>query len=188
MTDLDQYEAAYEDLAGDPDRWMSSAQNLLAAADRLWESVRADFDTQGKLSDDGGSHADVVQSPGPDRPFLQHAAVYLMIAGFAVENALKAVLLRCEQAAATQESRGVLRIANKLKTHDLRRLAREARISLEKAEYDLLDRLCAYLMWAGRYPVAATSRGQAAVQHIWDSDQQAIVRVFQKIESAFRGA
>jgi hypothetical protein len=183
MTDLSQFEATYKLLAEDPERWMSSARNLSAAADELWALVRRDLESGGPVSDGGGHHGDIAQ--GPTQPFLQHAPVFLMIAGFAVENALKAVLLKCGRSAATQTKRGQLRIAAELQTHDLHRLARDAGITLTKAEQDLLDRLRDYLVWAGRYPVAASSREQLAVQCIWGTDQQAVSDVIRKLESAF---
>jgi hypothetical protein len=166
---------------------MSSARNLLAASDQLWQSVQADLQARSSVSSNTGSHADITESHGPGRPFLQHAAAYLMIAGFAVENGLKAILVQCQQAAATRVRRGELAVASELLTHDLRRLAADAGISMSAAEGELLDRLRAYLMWAGRYPVAATARGQAAVQNIWGNDQQAIAAFLAKVEAAFSG-
>ncbi len=185
--ELQGYEMAYKELAENPERWMSSARNLLAASDRLWLSVQADLTgRQASPSQDAGDHADVAQShDGPREPFLQHAAVYLMLAGFAVENALKAVRVKQEQAGVTKAKPGVMAISKGLLTHDLRRLAGDAGLSLSSAERNLLERLQAYLMWAGRYPVAATAQGQAAVQVIWGSDQAFIAKFFGRIESSF---
>lgn len=106
-----------------------------------------------------------------------------MLAGFAVENALKAVRVEQKQAGVTKTKPGAVGIAKDLLTHDLRRLAREAGLSLSSAEGDLLERLQAYFVWAGRYPVAATAQGQAAVQVIWGTDQAVIAGFFTRIDS-----
>jgi hypothetical protein len=185
MTELRQYEDAYKELAEDPNRWMSSARNLLAAADHLWVSVRADLDVEDSSADNEGNHADIAQNNAAERPFLQYAAIYLMVAGFAVENALKAVLVRHQESVRSRMNRGELRMARELQTHNLRSLAQKAGISLSDSEEDLLERLRAYLEWAGRYPVATSARGQGAVQNVWGGDQDAISGIFQKVEAAF---
>ncbi len=184
--ELQDYEMAYKQSAEDPDGWMSSARNLLAASDRLWCSVQVDLSAwQVTPSHDRGHHADVAQIHAPREPSLRHAAVFLMIAGFAVENALKAVRVKQEKAGVTKAKAGAVGISRDLLTHDLLRLAREAGVTLSSPESDLLERLQAYLVWAGRYPVAATARGQAAVQIIWGSDQGVIAKFFARIESIF---
>ncbi len=184
--ELQKHEVAYKQLAEDPERWMSSARSLLAASEELWVSVEADLSTrQSPVANGGGDHADVAESHSAGKPFLQHAAVFLMIAGFAIENALKALRVKQAKPGLTAaRTSGV--VSKDLLTHDLRRLATEAGVTLSPAENALLERLQAYLTWAGRYPVAATAHGQAAVQNIWGSDKVSIETLFKRIESMFQ--
>lgn len=188
--ELEPYESAYKQLAEDPERWISSARNLLAASDRLWLSVRADFSLRrSEGTSGGGDHADVAQSHTSAEPYLQHAAVYLMVAGFAIENALKAVRVKQDRAIVGEAKKaGTVGLSREILTHDLQRLAKEVGVMLSDSERNLLERLQAYLVWAGRYPVAVTAKGQAAVQLIWESDQEVIAGFFVKVETMFQAA
>src|SRR5439155_14770477 len=104
----------------------------------------------------------------------------------AIENALKAVRVKQEKSGVTTNTPGRVHLSSLVKTHDLRGLAGDAGIPLSTADADLLDRLTAFLVWAGRYPVAATAEGQAVVQVIWGSDQATIREFFGRVAAAFQ--
>lgn len=65
--------------------------------------------------------------------------VYKMLMGMAFESLIKAVL--------TQRNISFQYI------HNLRRLAQQADIKLSEEEFNLLDILSEYILWAGKYPV-----------------------------------
>ncbi len=176
------HEAAFRALAEDPERWLSSGRNLLASADLLWATVADDF--QSKEPADS-NHADVAKDHRPDRgrPFMRDAAPYLMLAGFAVENALKA--LRLVQGMPVTHQ-GAPRLSGEVQMHKLLKLASDARLELSSSEQELLGRLEVYLTWAGRYPVATTANRQAVVQNIWRSDATAVKAFFDRVETSCR--
>jgi hypothetical protein len=112
-----------------------------------------------------------------------------MVAGFAVENALKAIRVKQDPSSVTKGQPGDFGISKVVKTHDLKGLAKAASIALSASETDLIERLEAFLVWAGRYPVAATTTaGQAAVQVIWGTDQRDIRALFDRLAEAFHGS
>ncbi|OOS00705.1 hypothetical protein B0186_05875 [Canicola haemoglobinophilus] len=65
--------------------------------------------------------------------------VYKMLMGMAFELLIKAVLTQ--------------RNIDFKYTHNLRELALEAQIKLSEEEFNLLDILSGYILWAGKYPV-----------------------------------
>ena len=76
-----------------------------------------------------------------------------MLIAFAVENLLKAELVRKSYS----EFRQIFEASGKLpplrKTHDLFILAQEAALTIRLEEEDLLRRLTRSAIWAGRYPL-----------------------------------
>jgi hypothetical protein len=82
---------------------------------------------------------------------------HVMLAGYAIENLLKGLLV------AVQPERWVFEHRDKLLSwpsggHDLVQLAKEASVSLTEKEEQLLDRIEVYVLWAGRYPVALNAQ------------------------------
>jgi hypothetical protein len=184
--DLQPYDSTFKAAAENGDLWMSSARSLMRAADLLWRSVSADL--AGKTPPVGGHHADVSQHHEQrvfGGPFLVHAAPFLMLAGFAVENGLKAMHVKKAQAGATTSKSGTIKLSPTLHTHNLRHLAATAGISLSVDDTALLDRLTEFLEWAGRYPVGATANGQAVVQVIWASDRDAIQQFIDRVAGLY---
>lgn len=78
------------------------------------------------------------------------SGVAYMLAGFTIEVLLKALLVQ-------SESRFDADGNFKLRSHALRELANQAKLSLSADENKLLERLEEYLKWAGRYPIPLTS-------------------------------
>ena len=80
-------------------------------------------------------------------------SVYLMLIAFAVENLLKAELVRKSYSEFRQIFEASGKLPPLLKTHDLFMLAREAALTIRLEEEDLLRRLTRSAIWAGRYPL-----------------------------------
>jgi hypothetical protein len=76
--------------------------------------------------------------------------VAYMIAGFAVEVLMKALIIQKESGV---DSKGQFQ----LKNHDLLKLADRAGLTISDDEKRLLERLQEYAIWAGRYPIPLAS-------------------------------
>lgn len=76
-------------------------------------------------------------------------ACYLMIAAYAIENLLKAIIATKAVAAGVVSSQSLLK---ELKTHHLPKLAAKAGVSLTDSGNELLARMTYFSVWAARYP------------------------------------
>ena len=130
-------------LAADtPGVWVLQSRRLKCAADTIFREY--------------GAALDRIPS-GADPTTLEHLQTIgpaTLLYGLSLENLLKGVLIKI----------GGSRISNwKLSRwsgsgHDLVALARDAGISLDEVECDLLARLSAYVEWAGRYPIPLSAQ------------------------------
>jgi hypothetical protein len=80
----------------------------------------------------------------------------LMLSGMALENLLKSYMFRQGQPAASGG-----KLERTLRTHNLTELAARAGFTVTSEEEDLLARLTAFIVWAGRYPLATSSAAHA---------------------------
>jgi hypothetical protein len=84
-----------------------------------------------------------------------------MLAGMAIENMLKGLILQ----GTARDARLELMSKKKLITHDLVTLATRAGVELADFEQELLARLSRFIVWAGRYGCRNTAReDRAAVE------------------------
>jgi len=139
----------YSERLSDWKQWENQADELLKAAKLLephvreyWSMVTTDFKE--------GRYSDPLKSPRTP-PFNPQSA-YSMLVAYALENLLKAIIIRHHQ----NDLRG--RLFRKLpdvvvKTHNLKDLAKKANIPTTLEEEDLLVRLSRVSTWAGRYPI-----------------------------------
>ena len=122
----------------DPDEWISSADALLASAALFEPQIRKYW-----------------QSKGAERKsYESFLKGNMMLAGFALENALKALIVQNQHEEFAKEFDTKHKLPKVLTTHDLTTLAQRARLCLaEDGTRELLDRLTRHSVWAGRYPV-----------------------------------
>ena len=113
-------------LADEPFAWMLKADSLIDAFEVL-------------ISDDE-------QKAAENRQGRRIQSVAYMLAGFAIENLLKGQLVA---AGKHRSESGQF----KLRSHNLRQLAADARHSLNKEENRLLERIQEFTVWTARYPV-----------------------------------
>jgi hypothetical protein len=142
------------DQARDPDAWRKVSQRLLDSARLIWRS-HLDRGLTGYASTRAG------RTPEQEAAFaadMQHFGAFFVLAGLAVENAIKARLLRNVLASGAVIN-DLIDLDNAVwikgsRGHNLVELARrsEARLILSEGERDLLERLARYVKWAGRYP------------------------------------
>jgi hypothetical protein len=133
----------YRAKAFDESSWIECADNLLEAArllepkiQELWDSYRT------HLSD-----RDIL----PNRD--HYNGPYFMLISFAIENILKAAIVRAKSAELETRFDNDSKFPKEMKGHDLLSLANAAGVSISFEIEDLLRRLSRNAIWSGRYPV-----------------------------------
>ena len=142
----------FEREASDPDRWWATGADLLAAAALIWPQVSRGLDRVGFT---------IVKSLRPEQAAqiyepLRYRGPFFLLAGLAVENCLKAVIVgRMKRSNETLAAILATVVGGQ---HRLLPLCAKANIALADRERELLNRLTMYVQWAGRYPVATTKK------------------------------
>lgn len=130
--------------ATSPAAWFSRAEQLRLSSELLWQTVGQLFDT----SNDGSEL---------DNEPAAHGPAFLLVAGFALEAALKAAAIQTELNGGGIDRVIVAGASPKLqgwvKTHKLEALAARAGIEVDSESLTYLRRFERYLLWSGRYPV-----------------------------------
>ena len=99
-----------------------------------------------------------------------------MLAGLAVENLLKALIVKRMHAENRPVTEGnVLRLERG--RHSLVALSRSAQITLSSEEREVLARLSTFVQWAGRYPVPIKKKATTQ-SRITRSDDFAHIKIF----------
>ncbi|HLQ24803.1 MAG TPA: hypothetical protein VK138_02870 [Acidiferrobacterales bacterium] len=117
-------------LAKDPIAWVLKADQLIAAFEHLATETICRIEAQ---------------DTGPE-----FSGVALMLAGFAIENLMKGLLVQ-KQSPVNEKGKF------ELVSHDLLKLAKDVSLPLTEDECRLLEKLGEFLTWTGRYPVPLTS-------------------------------
>ena len=138
----------YSERLSDWKQWENKADELIEAARLLepyvrgyWRVVSTNFDE--------GSYGDALRTPRIPPPNPQSA--HFMLVAFALENLMKAIVIRNRPN--EFHSRLFTKLPPDVKTHDLRGLAKKANVPTTLEEEDLLCRLSRVSTWAGRYPI-----------------------------------
>jgi hypothetical protein len=129
------FRTMFERTAELPLTWRLMAESLLRAARALVPLIEADW----RASQD------------PDQEEFEHpvAEVYMLLAGLAIENLAKAMLVEGSPTPVTKK--GVL--VRRLLSHDLVKLFDQTGLTFTADEIDLAERLQVFVQWAGRYPL-----------------------------------
>ena len=131
-------EWAFEQSGRNPLPWQYSAKDLLEAANAVKSRVYN--------SGDGMMHS--------------LAAVQAMLLGFAIECLLKGMWIKKHQPWIDENRQHGLTKNGKFVgipgagDHDLKQLADAVQVTVSNEETDVLQRLSAFIMYAGRYPVS----------------------------------
>lgn len=125
-------------LASQPPLWWLTARRLMQAAEVLWRVHDADLS---KLRE-GQVEAHKLEN-------LQLGLAWMLLTGLALENLVKAVLLKRKPELA-RPGRMPKWPGN---GHDLPKLFDAAGVPLSASERGMLDRLTEFILWRGRYPV-----------------------------------
>ena len=146
----------YED-AANPEAWRAVGRRLMTSAEFLWEPLNEAIEgfvaTRGDRSPEQAAKYAAL---------ADHFGAFFVLAGFAVENYLKARLLanRIASAGPFRDGKEAMDFVMDRQTprkarrrsHDLVALAGAANV-LTPENQPLLERLTAHVLWAGRYPV-----------------------------------
>jgi hypothetical protein len=135
-----------------PQAWRAVGNRLLDSAKLVWPPLAEALHTY-RATD---PHQRTARQLAELSKQMNHFGGFFVLAGYAVENHLKArIVERAIAAGADIESgEGVFKLFPH-KEHELSLLAKWkwADIALTKSERRLLERLSFYVQWAGRYPI-----------------------------------
>jgi hypothetical protein len=171
------------DGARNPGNWIVDADALMASARLVldgWRRARTAVFSAGMAPE--------AAEQMRQHPELWAADVFMMLAGMAIEDLLKAImiigeptLVRPNPSAPTQM------LDNSISHHDLGRLAARAGIPVNSEERAFLARLSGFVQWAGRYPLAksleamAPASGSGDLRTVTDpADVDAAVALFER--------
>ncbi len=144
--------------------WIRKANDLLKSADliepevvRLWNSVEEGLDNM-------------------DREILPdyYQGTYFMLKAFAVENVLKAAIIRNKSFEYRRKFRDTLKFPKELQSHDLVKLAKQACLDFNVEQEDLLRRLTRSATWYGRYPIPLNYRHSAGAEKFNDGSEYSV--------------
>ncbi|MCK4698202.1 MAG: hypothetical protein KAT53_07865 [Dehalococcoidia bacterium] len=160
MTNTDfMYLSQYLEQALDWQLWVKSADDLLAASEKLEPSIKKYWlAATGNLKE--GRYSEPKKKPGRS---LQ--AIYSMLVAYAIENLYKASLILQNKKQYEQEilQKGGLPSEIKTSRHDLLGLVHKLNLNIDADETNLLLRLSRNSYWQGRYPVPVKAKGLNSV-------------------------
>jgi len=129
-------------LASQPPAWWLAARRLMRAAEVLWRAHDADLS---KIRE-GQVETHKLEN-------LELGLAWMLLTGLALENLVKAVLLKREPELAKPGRMPEWPGKGAGKGHDLAQLFDRAGVPLSAPERDFMDRLTEFILWRGRYPV-----------------------------------
>jgi hypothetical protein len=132
MPNSNDTKSAFENVGAEPHAWLIEAKQLKRAADLILPELKNIF----------------AVSPH-QRPRFEDAKLfnsYMLLAGLALENITKGILVGRNPGVVTSET-------FTLKGHNLSQLAKQVTPTLSKHELDTLNKLTEFVKWAGRYPI-----------------------------------
>jgi hypothetical protein len=136
-----------------PSAWLAYSEQLAESAEAVWSHSPETMDVETKPIEDGKTLiTKTFPKPHP----------YLLLAGFALENILKAILIVDDP---TLISTGVLDA--KVKSHDLAKLATDCGLLiLSEEESELLATCSGAIPYWGRYPIPLHHKVRRDVEHV----------------------
>jgi hypothetical protein len=137
MSDPDTSKSVFELVGQGPDAWLMEARLLKRTADLVCQELRKVFIA---FPEGFTAHR---RPPFEDIALFKN---YMLLSGLALENLTKGIIVGRKPTVVTPETFN-------LKTHNLLTLAQQVVQPFSSDELDLLKRLTAFVVWAGRYPI-----------------------------------
>jgi hypothetical protein len=162
--------------------WRAVAGDLLATARLVWQSISDGMAgyraTRGRPRT--GAEIKALELK------VRHRGSFFLLAGLAIENQLKGVIVQREiaEGRAPLNSHDVLSLFPK-KQHDLVRLAERAKVEI--GPYGkMLARLSCFVQWAGRYPIPKKEIEARFDRTTRETDLEDIEAFFARVDGEFR--
>lgn len=137
--------------------WLITAKRLRRSADIVFDAYAADLE---KL------HLGVSAEGLQNLHNLELAGCAMMLYGLGIENLAKGLIVVRSGSAAVNN--GKLRKWPD-PSHSLKTLLNHAGVQLSEQEEDLVERLTAFVLWAGRYPIPKIAKHMFIAQRNIDS-------------------
>ena len=153
----------YKERVLDWQLWINQSDELLAASKKLEPSIKKYWLTATKYFD---SNKGTYSPPPGFKPNRLLQSTYFMLMAYAIENLLKAILIRQSKEDFEREVMLTHELPKDLKGHNLTVLTNKTNFKINQTEFNLLSRLCRNSVWQGRYPVPVkAAQLNSIVQH-----------------------
>lgn len=140
-----------------PNSWALQAELLRRAAEILWSAFYQDYQRFLGRAKEARPGSSINTSDLGNMYILR---IYLLIAGYAIENLLKGLIVKNKLMSSTPSyppppnRRLPKNLPSDLRSHDLVKLFKQAELQFKSdEEKDYLDMLTKHIEWAGRYPL-----------------------------------
>jgi hypothetical protein len=182
--------------------WLVTSDALFDAAELIWPHVQAGFDEsdrilkserelEDRLSDD---EQWIMQPAAPTVPlplrlkFRGFGNAYLLNAGYAVENLLKAIRVKRLRLAGKPIKLGKKGSDDIPTKHIYEQMAwaELGDTNVTDDEVELLKRLSQFVRWAGRYPVGKPSDVETTPSGVRPDDRERVRSFQQKLIAAYK--
>ena len=131
----------FEHMATSPHLWFAEAAGLMRAAYVLWDYHQRRRDNEKRIAS-GNVGKDALVDISTDR----FVSSYMLLAGFAIENAVKGLIISQQEVPANLQC-----LPNEVLGHDLRKMFATAGIQLDAKDELLIEALHEAIIWKGRY-------------------------------------
>ena len=171
------YDEQFELRALEPKIWALTARRLKLAADMIFNAYSKDCEK-------------FIQGISPSElPNLELAGSATMLYGLALENIIKAIYI--------DENPEVVENGRLIKWHggghNQIAIIQDTSVSLDTQQNDLVKRMSAFVVWAGRYPIPMKSNAMSLKQRgifpdfvplpIQPNEQSAVDQLYKMLES-----
>lgn len=133
----------YNTVSRDSMSWLDNSEKLKFSADiiqtKFRELVKPFFNRQGDYSN--------------EKEVIALWNSYFLIIGFAFENLIKGLSIEYNRLASSYQDIFNLYWERHKKGHGISNIAKDNMFDLTNDEFDLLEKLETYSIWAGRYPI-----------------------------------
>jgi len=156
---------------GCPSSWLEYGEELRDAAEILWSQEEHSLELNATLNANfevlARNSASAVSKP------------YMLLAGFALENVLKGLLVARSPEHITSGS-----LSNELSTHDIVRLAKKmAGLSLSRQEFEFCKSVSDAIPYWGRYPIPLRKTQLMPSIALTKGMRKTFVRLFDRLAS-----
>jgi hypothetical protein len=104
----------------------------------------------------------------------------MLLDGLSLENLIKGILIGRNPSVVNSNSLDIKLLSKSKGGHDLSKLMQKASIELSLEEFDVVERLTKFVVWAGKYPIHFKADQNNQPSFI-TNDPETIDRIFEKL-------